>query len=296
MGRCGEYRGEPRVRPGVEDGVKGIRAVTLEPDRNRRAVNDSIAHIQGFLIDLDGVLYLNRQVISGACEAVRAVQTSGRSYRFVTNTTRMNRDTVARHLNELGFVATPDDIISPPVAAAQYMKRLGYERYHLLAVPELQEAFSGLTAVDEKADVVVVGDLGGMFTFDRLNHAFRLIMDGAGILALHKDRFWQTETGPQLDTGAFVTALEYSTGKQATVVGKPELAFFEMALSDLDLPAHAVAMVGDSIDTDIGGARRAGLTGILVRTGNYQFVTEADSTVVPDILIDSIADLPSLFL
>lgn len=259
-------------------------------------MNGFMEHIKGILIDLDGVLYLNQEVIPGACETVRALQAAGRPYRFVTNTTRMNRETIARHLEDLGFSATPEDIISPPVAAAGYMRQQGYERYHLLAAPELQEAFTGLTAVDDRADVVVIGDLGRLFTFDRLNHAFRLILAGADMLALHKDRFWQTETGPQLDTGAFVTALEYSSGKQATVVGKPERAFFEMALAALGLPAHSVAMVGDSIETDIGGAQRAGLTGILVRTGNYRFMTEKDSNVVPYRIIDSIADMPLLLL
>ena len=251
-------------------------------------------HIRAVLIDLDGVLYLNHQVVPGACEAVRAVQTSGIPYRFVTNTTRMDRETIARHLDDLGFRAVPDEIISPPVAAARYMAQQGYTRYHLLAAPELHEVFSAFTATDDHPDVVIIGDLGEIFTFDRLNRAFQLIMAGAEPLALHKDRFWQTESGPRLDTGAFVTALEYSSGKQSTVVGKPERAFFDMALADLGLLAKAVAMVGDSIETDIGGAQRAGLTGILVRTGNYRFMTEADSSVKPDMIIDSIADLPAL--
>ena len=119
-------------------------------------------------------------------------------------------------------------------------------------------------------------------------------MAGADLLALHKDRFWQTEQGLRMDTGAMVTALEYASGKTATVVGKPERPFFDMAIKTLGFPSNQVVMIGDSIETDIGGAQRAGIEGILVRTGNYQFLSESESDVIPDHVIDSIADLPVL--
>jgi HAD superfamily hydrolase (TIGR01458 family) len=146
-----------------------------------------------------------------------------------------------------------------------------------------------LTLTDERPDYVLIGDLGEGFTYERLNGAFRHLMEGAELLALQKNRYWQTEVGLALDAGPFVAALEFASGKKASVVGKPEREFFRLALEDLGLEAGQVAMVGDDAEADVVGARRAGLVGIQVRTGKWQAdVGEADR------VIDSVADLPGI--
>jgi len=135
----------------------------------------------------------------------------------------------------------------------------------------------------------VVGDLGEGFTYERLNPAFRHLMQGAELLALQKNRYWQTEAGLSMDAGPFVAALEYASGKRASVVGKPERDFFRLALEDLGLEAHEVAMVGDDTEADVIGAREAGLMGIQVRTGKWQ-----GDAAEADFVLDSIADLPAV--
>jgi HAD superfamily hydrolase (TIGR01458 family) len=142
---------------------------------------------------------------------------------------------------------------------------------------------------DDHPDYVLVGDLGKGFTYERLNPAFRHLMEGAKLLALQKNRFWQTDVGLSLDAGPFVAALEYASGKNASVVGKPERDFFRLALEYLGLEAHEVAMVGDDAEADVMGARRAGLVGIQVRTGKWQ--ADVDGA---DLVVDSIADLPGV--
>lgn len=117
------------------------------------------------------------------------------------------------------------------------------------------------------------------------------MVNGAELIALHKNKFWQTQTGLRMDIGAFVAGLEYVTGKPATVIGKPAGAFFQMALQPLGLPVSHVAMVGDDIDSDVGGAQQVGLVGVLVKTGKYREDYVANSLVRPDMLIDSVADL-----
>ena len=104
----------------------------------------------------------------------------------------------------------------------------------------------------------------------RAERAFRLAVDGAELIALQKNRFWQRADGLSLDVGPFVAALEYATGHEATVVGKPAAAFFEQALADAGEAAADAVMVGDDVESDVGGALRAGLAGILVRTGKYR--------------------------
>jgi ribonucleotide monophosphatase NagD (HAD superfamily) len=91
-----------------------------------------------------------------------------------------------------------------------------------------------------------------------------------------------------------VTALEFATGKKATVVGKPSRAFFELALRDMDLQTDQVAMVGDDIVTDVGGAQAAGIPGILVRTGKFRERDLIQSAITPWKIIDSIANLQEI--
>jgi HAD superfamily hydrolase (TIGR01458 family) len=119
-------------------------------------------------------------------------------------------------------------------------------------------------------------------------------MDGAALIALQKNRYWETAGGLSLDAGPFVAALEYAIGRQAEVVGKPSPAFFELALGELRLPAERAAMVGDDVEADVGGAMEAGLAGILVRTGKYREDLVKESGIEPTATVDSVADVPEL--
>ena len=111
---------------------------------------------------------------------------------------------------------------------------------------------------------MIVGDLGDRWDYEVLNRAFRRLMDGAELIALQKNRYWETAEGLSLDAGPFVAALEYATGREAEVIGKPSPAFFELALGELGVSADRAAMVGDDVEADVGGAMDAGLAGILV--------------------------------
>jgi HAD superfamily hydrolase (TIGR01458 family) len=141
------------------------------------------------------------------------------------------------------------------------------------------------------ADFVIIGDAGDNFTYDRLNTAFRYLMNGADLIALERDRYWMAPGGLCLSAGPFVQALEFATGKKATIMGKPSRTFFELAISDMGLRADQVAMIGDDIITDIGGSRETGMQGILVRTGKYRKESVDAAVIKPGYIIDSIAQL-----
>jgi HAD superfamily hydrolase (TIGR01458 family) len=159
---------------------------------------------------------------------------------------------------------------------------------------EVKRDFEGLHEADADVDAVIMGDLGEQFGFGILNHAFQLVMNGAELVALQKNRFWLTAQGLSLDAGPFVAAIEYATGKEAYVVGKPSAGFFELILADLGVERARVAMVGDDVETDIGGAQDAGLAAILVRTGKYHEPFVRQSGIKPTATIDSVAELPEL--
>ena len=244
-------------------------------------------YTKGLLIDLDGTLYTDNGPIPGALEALNRIEEAGIPYRYVTNTTRKPRREVVSRLRELGFPAQEDLVFTPATAANALLRR---KKCHTLTAKALLEDLPEIVPEDEAPEYVLVGDLGRGFDYTRLNAAFRCLVDGAGLVALQKNRFWQEADGLSLDVGPFVAALEYASGKTALVVGKPKPAFFEAVLRDLGCEAREVAMVGDDAESDVAGAQRAGLRGIQVRTGKYRPGTAG----APDAEIQSIADLPEM--
>ncbi len=141
---------------------------------------------------------------------------------------------------------------------------------------------------------MVLGDLYKDFTWDRLNRLFGFLRDGARLIALHRNRVSRRGAEIALDLGPFVAALEYASGREALVVGKPARAFFELALADLGLEAAAVAMVGDDLEADIGGAQGAGLRAIQVETGTFTAADRDHPRIRPDRRVASFAELPAL--
>ena len=127
-----------------------------------------------------------------------------------------------------------------------------------------------------------------------LNGAFRLVMDGAELIALQKNRYWQRADGLSLDVGPFVAALEYATGREAPWWASRRRRSSQQALADAGAAAGDAVMVGDDVESDVGGALRAGLAGILVRTGKYREELVRASAIRPTATVDSIADVPAL--
>ena len=250
--------------------------------------------IKGVLFDLDGVLYVCSQVIDGAIETVERIRASGVACRFVTNTSTLSLDSLQRKINALGFSIPREEIISAPQAALLYLKQQPDAVCRLLLAEDVKQDFTEFRQSDTEAGYIVVGDIGDAWSYRLLNEVFQCLMHGAKLIAIHKNRFWQTEQGLQMDIGSFVHGLEYASGTTAMIIGKPSPDFFHMALASMGLQAAQVVMIGDDIDADVGGAQQAGLRGILVKTGKYRQTYAEASAIKPDALIDSIMDLPDV--
>jgi HAD superfamily hydrolase (TIGR01458 family) len=119
-------------------------------------------------------------------------------------------------------------------------------------------------------------------------------MDGAELIVLQHNRYWRRADGLALDVGAYAAALEYASGAEPIVVGKPSREFFHSALDQLAAEPSVAVMVGDDIEGDVGGGLDAGIPSILVRTGKYRGDAVSASGVVPSATVDSIADVPAL--
>jgi HAD superfamily hydrolase (TIGR01458 family) len=248
--------------------------------------------IDGVLVDVEGVLQVDGRPISGAAEALHALAEAGIPVVLLTNTTNRTRRQLGALLRRLEFPVSDERIVTAVSATADYVRqRYPGERCFLLVEGDVIEEFAGIQLTEGiDARVVVVGGAGDSFTYGRVNQAFRLLLDGAAFVAMHRNLAWERQDGLYLDSGAYIAGLEAATGVRAHVVGKPAVEFFRAGLRLLGLPGERVAMVGDTLEQDVLPAQQLGLAGILVRTGRYR--ARESETGQPDLILDSLAELP----
>jgi HAD superfamily hydrolase (TIGR01458 family) len=248
--------------------------------------------VQGALIDVDGVLHVDGTPIPGTADALNRLRADGVPFRLLTNTTMRTRAALGELLRGFGCDVSDDEIITAASATAAYIKKEYPDiPCHLLVSGNVVDEFAGVQLTDgPDAGVVVIGGAGREFTFDTLNQAFRLLLNGASLVAMHKDHYWRTADGLSLDAGAFITGLELAAGVQSKLVGKPSHEFFNAGFDSLGLPPENVVMVGDSILHDLVPAMELGAIGVLLRTGIFM---EADLQKAPaDVVLDSFVDVP----
>jgi phospholysine phosphohistidine inorganic pyrophosphate phosphatase len=266
-----------------------------------RPIPRTVLEASALLLDLDGTLYGGGAAVPGAPETVAALRGAGVPFRFVTNTTSRPRAGLVTRLREYGFAAEPEEVLTPVIAAA----RIAHDHGAVVVAPflpvpaladlegfELRGGMSG-NPPGPRPEAVLVGDLAEQWTYALMQEAFTYVLDGALLIALSRDRYWRRGAEIALDAGPFVAGLEYATSRAAILAGKPSLEFFRAAVAGLPPGSgiRTVAMIGDDLWSDVRGAQEAGYRGWLVRTGKFREDALRDSGVVPDRILDSVADL-----
>lgn len=250
--------------------------------------------IRGLLLDMDGVIYVGGKTIKGAIETLDYLRGHGIPFKFITNTTTRTPKELIAKLECMGIRVNENEIFTAVSATLQYLKARGNPSCYLLLREGIKPLFKEFKEDSTTPDYVVIGDIGASWNYENLNAVFNMLMRGSSLICMHRNKYWQGEQGLQMDIGAFVAALEYVSGKDALVIGKPASAFFQEAIESLGLDRSQVAIVGDDIDSDIGGGQASRITAVLVQTGKYRESYAARSSVKPDFTIDSIASLPAL--
>jgi HAD superfamily hydrolase (TIGR01458 family) len=221
----------------------------------------------------------------------------GLALALLTNTTSRTRAAVTATLVDAGLPIRVDDVVTAPALTASYIaKHYPDARCLLLNSGDIRDDLTGVRLVEDDAgtDVIIVGGAGTEFSYAALNRVFGHLRNGARLVAMHRNLYWRTHEGLQLDGGAFLLGLEAAASITAEVVGKPAASFFSSALTELHVDAAEAVMIGDDIDTDVLGAQRIGITGVLVKTGKFlpEALEAADGT--PDHVVNSITDVPDL--
>ena len=241
------------------------------------------------------MLHVSGEAIPGAPPAVARLRSAGHALRFVTNTSTRPRAQLAGELRALGFELDDEELQTTARTAA---RELAGKRVFAMVMSAVVPDLEGIELVGDGADAVLIGgcdetlEPNQVFSYMNLARAFGEIQMGADFYCLHKNRWWQTSRGPMLDAGAFVAGLEYATGVEATVLGKPSPAYFAAALDALGAEPELTWLVGDDPESDIRAGQLFGMHTALVRTGKFRPDTLESLDVTPDVVLSSIADLP----
>ncbi|XP_034048113.1 haloacid dehalogenase-like hydrolase domain-containing protein 2 [Thalassophryne amazonica] len=243
--------------------------------------------LKAVLIDLSGTLHIDDTAIPGAQEALNRLRQTSVAVKFVTNTTKESKKILLERLHRLNFAVQEKEIFTSLSAARSLLEQKRH-RPLLLVDDSALEDFTGIDTSEPNA--VVIGLAPEHFNYRTLNEAFRMVLEGAPLIAIHKARYYKRKDGLALGPGPFVAGLEYATDCKATIVGKPEKAFFSQALCDLGCHPDEAVMIGDDARDDVGGAQNAGMLGILVKTGKYREGDENKIHPPPHLTCDSFPD------
>lgn len=250
----------------------------------------------GFLIDLDGVVWIGSEPVPGSPEALRRLLEAGKRIVFVTNNPGKRPEAYAERLGELGVEVGAEQIVTAGIVAA----RLAGEAANggtafVIGAPALKEmvAARGATLLEGEeawaADVVVVSGHRG-FDYGELLAAKRALDGGAALFATSHDPTMPYPGGELPGTGAVLAAVETASDRRAEIAGKPERHLFEMAREALG-ECESVAMVGDRVSSDIEGGRRAGLATILVLSGTTSREGAEAADPPPDHVLENLSGL-----
>ena len=244
-----------------------------------------------FLFDMDGTLYLGDRLYSFTTELLQTIRQKGGKYLFMTNNSSKSVEDYIKKLHKLGIESTREDFITSSQATAYYLHKYheGQKLYvcgtESLKAELRMEGFTVTENMDEVECIVMGFDTE--LTFQKLHDVSYLLLTKKDLpyIATNPDLVCPTEFGSVPDCGSVCIMIENATGKKPVVIGKPSPLMPELAMERLGITKEQTCVVGDRIYTDVKSGLNAGITGILVMSGE----------TTPQILAES-ADKPHLVL
>jgi len=249
---------------------------------------------KGIIFDIDGVLEYQGAVFPQAPELLNFLRNKGIEIRILTNSTLKSRKSCCERLNAMGFTVHEHEVITASFATARYLKAIAPKSCWVMLKREGLEEFADFVQDMENPEYIVLGDYREDFRFEIMNKAAKLLVGGAKLIVMITEKLDAGMGGVELTVGAYGRMLEDATGVAATYVGKPNRYIFDMILNTMSAESRRVLMVGDKLSTDIVGARNAGLTSVLVKTGEFR-ESDLDNKIKPDFIFDHVGQLRRLF-
>ena len=248
---------------------------------------------QGFLIDMDGVIYSGKDLIPGADQFIDQLKKKDIPFLFLTNNSQRSRRDVVNKLAGLGIDVSEDHVFTSAMATARFLARMKpHGTAYVLGEGGLLTSLhkQGYSLVSQYPDFVVVGE-GRNFTLEMVNNAVDMILDGAKLIATNLDPSPKKRGWVNLGIKAVVSMLEEATGRKAFSVGKPSPVMMRAARKEIGLTTAETTIIGDTMDTDILGGIQVGFRTILTLSGVSKRDDLANYAFAPDMIIESVADL-----
>lgn len=251
---------------------------------------------EGYILDLDGTVYLGERLIPGAQQVIQHLKAAGSRIVYLSNKPLEPRANYAQKLTRLGIPASPEDVINSTQALLTYLRTHHPDaRLYVIGEPALRQEFrdegQALTEVIEEIDIVIAA-FDRTLDYAKLNIAHQALVRGARFFATNADRTCPVEGGAIPDCAGVIAFLEATTGRQVELVaGKPSRHILDAAIARLGVPMERCLMVGDRLATDIQMGYAAGMDTALVLTGVTSREMLRDSALQPTWVLESIAEL-----
>ena len=253
--------------------------------------------IQLFLFDMDGTLYLGNRLYDFSKELLATIKASGRRYLFMTNNSSKSVEDYVKKLEKLGISATRDDFITSSQATAYYLNQNHPNcRLYVCGTESLKQELKreGFMVTQRLADVdCIVMGFDTELTFQKLEDVSRLLLTRKDIpyIATNPDYVCPTEFGSVPDCGSVCDMIFNATGKRPVVIGKPSPLMPQLAMAQHGYCPEETAVVGDRIYTDIKSGLNAGITGILVMSGETTLEILEKSEDKPHLVLQDASEI-----
>lgn len=248
--------------------------------------------IEAYIFDLDGTIYLGKQIVPGAKEVIENIRKKNKKIRFVTNNPLYHANFFVNKLTHLGIPTKAEEIVTSAQITASYLKsNPKYNNVFIIGNDQLKNQIqaAGIKLDDRNPDTVVVS-LDKSLTYEKMMIAYHAINKGAHFIATHPDVVCPTSEGGFIDAGATIAALEVSTGRKVEkVVGKPSAILGNLVLRDLGVPAGNCVIIGDRLNTDIRFGNKMGMATVWLRRHDEGIPVESKDK--PDYTITSMSEL-----
>lgn len=261
-------------------------------------MNEELADIKLFLLDMDGTVYLEGSPLPGAAAAIERIRQSGRKVCFLTNNSSRSAESYLEKLASMGIAAQQGEVYTSGQATTEYLtSQYPGAKVYLVGTDSLKREFAsaGIRLTEDDPDVVVLG-FDTTLTYQKLVKLTRFIRGGAAFIATHPDINCPAPVSYVPDVGAMLALVEASTGmRPSAVCGKPFRPMGQAVMKRFSLRAEQIAMVGDRLSTDMLFAENNGFFSVLVLSGETDEEMLAKSRVKPRAVLKSLAEVPDYF-
>lgn len=248
---------------------------------------------QGFIIDMDGVLYHGNNLLPGAKDFVEWLKQTGKSFLFLTNSSERSQKELQQKLDRLGIEVGEEHFYTSALATAGFLaSQCPDGSVYVIGEAGLTNALynAGFSMNDVNPDYVIVGDTR-TYNFEKIEKAVQLVLKGAKLIGTNSDLTGPTERGIVPATRALVAPIELATGRQAYFVGKPNPLIMRHALKRLGTKPEDSAIIGDRMDTDIVAGIESGIDTILVLSGVSTRQNITSFPYQPKFILDGVGDI-----